>query len=224
MSLRPSISNFDCGSDCAGCRAGPGAVVLVLMAVHSKRDYDYLGLLYLGGVDFNLNVPIPGAPGTYYVPISQSLSLTEFLWTLGKLYWLVALCGGNVPRHRQRAIHILIYRSGLLDSTFRFSVNLMGGPAMQAKGNGGSGNRKRLLGVSVKVVAPTGQYSGAKLINWGGNRWAFQTRTWIFGKLGIYGCWMVMRGRGSTPRTRHSTMDQRRCLRANRRLFLWKGI
>ena len=31
-----------------------------------------------------------------------------------------------------------------------------------------------LLGVSLKIVAPTGQYDPAKLINWGINRWAFK--------------------------------------------------
>jgi hypothetical protein len=34
--------------------------------------------------------------------------------------------------------------------------------------------QKTLLGVSIKVVAPTGQYNGAKLVNWGINRWAFK--------------------------------------------------
>ncbi len=31
-----------------------------------------------------------------------------------------------------------------------------------------------LLGVSLKVIAPTGQYDPNKLINWGANRWAFK--------------------------------------------------
>jgi hypothetical protein len=35
-------------------------------------------------------------------------------------------------------------------------------------------NQKTLLGVSLKVVAPTGQYDPNKLINWGSNRWAFK--------------------------------------------------
>ena len=34
--------------------------------------------------------------------------------------------------------------------------------------------QKRLLGASLKVVAPTGQYDPTKLVNWGGNRWAFK--------------------------------------------------
>jgi hypothetical protein len=34
--------------------------------------------------------------------------------------------------------------------------------------------QKTLLGVSLKVVAPTGQYDPTKLVNWGANRWAFK--------------------------------------------------
>jgi len=34
--------------------------------------------------------------------------------------------------------------------------------------------QKTILGVSLRVIAPTGQYSPAQLINWGINRWAFK--------------------------------------------------
>ncbi len=34
--------------------------------------------------------------------------------------------------------------------------------------------QKTLLGVSLKVVAPTGQYDPTKLVNWGSNRWSFK--------------------------------------------------
>jgi hypothetical protein len=95
-----------------------------------------------------------------------------------------------------------IYRSGVLDSTFRFSVNLMGGPAMQPK-EFVKWKQRRLLGVSLKVIAPTGQYSGTKLINWGGNRRAFKPEL-DYSERGVTGCSMVMRGRGSTRRTLHS--------------------
>jgi hypothetical protein len=65
------------------------------------------------------------------------------------------------------------YRSGLLDSAFRFSVNLKGGPAMDLE-EFRKWQQKTLVGVSIKVVAPTGQYDPTKLINYGANRWAFK--------------------------------------------------
>jgi hypothetical protein len=66
------------------------------------------------------------------------------------------------------------YRSGLLDSAFRFSVNLKGGPAMDVR-DFSKWHQKTLAGVSLKVVAPTGQYDPTKLINYGANRWAFKS-------------------------------------------------
>jgi hypothetical protein len=57
-----------------------------------------------------------------------------------------------------------IYRSGLLDSAFRFSVNLNGGPAMLVQ-KYMKWQQKILLGVSLEVVAPTGQYDPTRLIN-----------------------------------------------------------
>ena len=66
-----------------------------------------------------------------------------------------------------------VYRSGLLDFSARFSVNLYGGRAMELP-QFSKWKQKVLLGASLKVVAPTGQYDPTKLINWGINRWAFK--------------------------------------------------
>jgi hypothetical protein len=75
----------------------------------------------------------------------------------------------------------------MLDSSFRFSVNLLGGPAMEPK-EMAKWKQKRLLGASFKLIAPTGQYSGTKLINWGSNRWAFKPE---LGYSERWGHWVV---------------------------------
>ncbi len=64
-------------------------------------------------------------------------------------------------------------RSGLLDSSLRLSVNLIGGAAMDPK-EFMQWRQDLLLGVSLKIVAPTGQYDPAELVNLGANRWAFK--------------------------------------------------
>lgn len=66
-----------------------------------------------------------------------------------------------------------VYRSGLMNCGFRFSVNLLGGPAMTTQ-EYLSWRQKKLLGASFAVVAPTGQYDPSVLINPGANRWAFK--------------------------------------------------
>ena len=44
--------------------------------------------------------------------------------------------------------------------------------------------QKTLLGVSLRVIAPTGQYDGTKLVNWGINRWAFKPELGYSRRLG----------------------------------------
>jgi hypothetical protein len=65
------------------------------------------------------------------------------------------------------------HRSGLFDSSYRFSVNLFGGPAMNTV-DFRSWKQETLIGVSIRVVAPTGQYDPTKLINYGADRWGFK--------------------------------------------------
>ena len=48
--------------------------------------------------------------------------------------------------------------------------------------------QKVLLGASLKVVAPTGQYDPTKLINWGTNRWSFKPE---FGYSQRWGKWIL---------------------------------
>jgi len=78
-------------------------------------------------------------------------------------------------------------RSGLLDLSVRFSVNLRGGPAMTVE-QYQSWKHKTILGVSLRVVAPTGQYDPTKLINNGSNRWGFKPE---FGYSGRWGQWVL---------------------------------
>jgi hypothetical protein len=64
-----------------------------------------------------------------------------------------------------------IYRSGLADLRLRLTTNLIGGPAL-SPGEFAKRKPPTTLGASVVVLAPTGQYDPAKLVNVGTNRWA----------------------------------------------------
>jgi hypothetical protein len=79
------------------------------------------------------------------------------------------------------------YRSGAFDSSYRLSINLKGGPAMDV-GDFRNWTQKTLLGFSFKLVAPTGQYDPAKLTNYGTNRWALKPE---FGLSRRWGHWVV---------------------------------
>jgi hypothetical protein len=141
---------------------------------------------YEGGVNFNGTVPITGATGTYRVPIfsyyhafncfGRSANITV------SLPYAVGTFSGSVLGTNRS-----IYRSGLLDFSARLSINLKGGPAMPP-GEFAHWKQKTILGVSLKVVAPTGQYNPTKLVNWGINRWAFKPE---LGYSRRWGNWMV---------------------------------
>ena len=145
---------------------------------------------YDGGVNFNGTIPITGATGQYHVPV---FSYYHSLSLFGRSANITASLpyGVGTFQGTQLGTQKSIYRSGLLDLSFRFSVNLIGGPAMPM-GEFRKWKQKTLLGFSVKVVAPTGQYSGVKLVNWGINRWGVKpeigySRRWDNWILDAYG-------------------------------------
>ena len=162
----------------------------------TPRDFNVVNLTYSffhGSIDFDGAAPITGATGTYSVPILGYYHSFSFFGRSANvnagLPYAIGNFQGNLagqPRH--------LYRSGLVDFTSRISVNLMGGPSMPPR-EYMRWKQKTLLGLSLKVLAPTGQYDPAKLVNWGTNRWAFKPelgysrrwRNWILDAYG--GAW-----------------------------------
>ena len=143
---------------------------------------------YHGGVDFDGAAPITNATGTYGVPIFTYYHALSFFGHSANfnasLPYAVGNFQGTVGAQQQQES---IYRSGMVDSTYRLSVNLIGGPAMPAR-EFAKWKQKRLLGASLKVLAPTGQYDPSKLVNWGANRWAFKPE---LGYSERWGHWIV---------------------------------
>jgi len=88
-----------------------------------------------------------------------------------------------------------VSRFGLGDPRVRFAINLYGAPAMIPKAFA-SYRQRTLVGVSITVVPPLGQYDSARLINLGTNRWSFKPELgfsrasgkWVFE--GMAGVWL----------------------------------
>ena len=68
--------------------------------------------------------------------------------------------------------------SGLGDPRFRFSVNLFGAPALSVK-EFANYQQDLIIGISLQVSAPLGQYDNSKLLNLGNNRWSFRPEVGI---------------------------------------------
>jgi hypothetical protein len=141
---------------------------------------------YDGSILFNGTAPITGATGTYNVSIFSYYHSFSFFGRSANLTGSLPYALGNFQGTVMGA-GTQLYRSGLVDSAFRLSVNLKGGPAMPVQ-EFVKWQQKILLGVSLKVVAPTGQYDPTKLINWGANRWALKPE---FGYSERWGHWVL---------------------------------
>ena len=145
---------------------------------------------FSGGLLFDGAVPITGATAKINMPIFSYYHTLNCFGRTANITFIVPYGVGDfngtvlqVPKYA--------YRSGLLDSYVRFSVNLMGGPAMNLQ-QFSKWKQKRLLGASLKVQMPTGQYDPTRLLNWGNNRWAFKpelgySQSWGHWVLDTYG-------------------------------------
>ncbi len=78
-------------------------------------------------------------------------------------------------------------RSGIGDMAFRGAINLYGGPAM-SPGEFSTYRPRTLIGTSLIVKGPTGQYDSSKLINIGTNRWSFKPE---IGVVQVFGRWAI---------------------------------
>jgi hypothetical protein len=143
-------------------------IITPLQANAITFSYSY----YSGNVLLDGTAPITGASASTSIPIVTVYhSLNFFSRSANVLVGLPYGLGnfrGTIQGAEKDA-----YRSGLMDAVFRFSVNLKGGPAMTAE-EMRKWKEKTLIGVSLKVLAPTGQYDPTKLVNLGQNRWAFK--------------------------------------------------
>lgn len=77
--------------------------------------------------------------------------------------------------------------TGLADPRMRLSVNLYGAPALSVQ-EFASYRQDLIVGASLQVTAPAGQYDSDKLVNIGTNRWSFKP------ELGIskaFGAWTL---------------------------------
>jgi hypothetical protein len=113
-------------------------------------------------VQAHLNVPILGVGHTFGILGRQALVTAGLPYVYGDLE-------GKVAEQHQR-----ITRSGLADLRLKLSINLHGNPALTPQEFAKGRRRGLLLGTSLTVQAPTGQYDSAKLINLGTNRWSLK--------------------------------------------------
>jgi hypothetical protein len=169
-------------------RSGVGALVLWLLAVPlSAQDLDprayarvpvngtFLSAgfsLSHGGVVTDATLPLTNIRATVETPslgIARSFNVFgRTAQAFGALPYSWAQVSGNLSEEARETT-----RAGLSDMRIRLSVLVRGAPAASLL-EVLKAPRRTILGTSITVVAPTGQYGSDKLINLGTNRWAFK--------------------------------------------------
>jgi len=138
-----------------------------------------------GELVFDATLPIVDATGTIHTPVvslyhafglfGRSANVT------GSLPFAFGNLRGKVAGEEQTAI-----RRGVADTSVRLAVNLVGAPALSVAEFVKTPLPRSLLGASIKVVAPTGEYDPARLINIGANRWGFKPEIGYTGRPGRF--------------------------------------
>jgi len=138
-----------------------GVNFLLVSWTHSTGDVLVDTSLPLSDVDARLDTGSLGYGRTFAL-FDRTASLTLVApWVWGDL-------SGDVSEARRE-----VSRSGVADPRLRFSINLVGGPAM-APAEFARRKPRTTLGASLVVVPPIGEYDPDKLVNIGSNRWSFK--------------------------------------------------
>ncbi len=127
-----------------------------------------------GEVLMDQSIPLYGVESklhTGFFAYMQSFSLlgrtTNFLVELPYTWGLTKGIVIDTPAERRL--------SGFNDLGITLAINLLGAPSMSpSEFQTFRDNPSVNIGTSIKVILPTGQYMNDKLVNVGGNRWAFK--------------------------------------------------
>ena len=101
---------------------------------------------------------------------------------------------------------------GLVDPRFRLSIGLAGAPAL-TRDKLAQAPRRTVLGASLTVMPPWGQYDPERLVNLGYNRWAFKPEIGIsqpagrFTLEGAAGVWLFTTNHSYSPDRRERRQD-----------------
>jgi hypothetical protein len=125
-----------------------------------------------GNIVFDSSVPVTGSKGRIGTETATLFHSFNFFSRSANINISLPYSIG----HFQADVNgetLKLYRSGLDSTTIRLSANLFGAPAM-TPAEYSKWRQKLIIGASLTVSTPTGQYDPALLINIGNNRWAFK--------------------------------------------------
>ncbi len=177
------------------------AVLLLVVGVASAQDIEPrqyanapIGFNFLAAGPVATNVGFPLDPA---IPVTDAK-----IYTYGGVlaYVKVIRLGGQSAKLSMVAPYIWLDGSalyegvpvsrqvnGLTDMKIRLAANILGAPAMDLK-EFRNYKQDLVVGTSLTVTCPTGQYDPERLVNIGANRWAFKAE---LGASQVVGKWIL---------------------------------
>ena len=164
-----------------------------------------------GEINFDPSVPVEDASGRFNASVLSYYHSFSLLGRSSNIVVSAPYVKGTLEGTVGGA-RASVSPSGMADYRIRISTNLYGGPAMKLN-DFRQWHEKRLVGASVTVLIPGGQYDPARAINIGTNRWAVKpevglTRRWQrWVAEGYAGVWLYSDNfafyPGNSKRTQH---------------------
>jgi hypothetical protein len=144
-----------------------------------------------GDVTFDPSLPIEDGSATIHTTIPSYARSVDLAGRSATLLVAVPIISGHLEG-TYLGEPAVADRNGFGDLRVRVGVNLYGAPARRLPEFAKTPPARLNVGVSIMVVAPTGQYDPARIVNLGTNRWAFKPEAAIIRNLGpwmfeIYG-------------------------------------
>jgi hypothetical protein len=125
-----------------------------------------------GDLNFDPTVPVENASATISTTVFGFTRAISFAGRSANFGALLPISAGHVEG-LYRGEFTEVDRFGQGDPRFKLSVNVFGAPVMTPK-EFASYRQKLLVGLSLAVAPPLGQYDNTKVINLGTNRWSFK--------------------------------------------------
>jgi hypothetical protein len=146
--------------------------------------------LSAGNVVFDDTLPVTDSSGRIGAEIVSYFHTFDFFGRSANVTMLLPYVIGHFKGDVNGESEEL-YRSGLDAAAARVSVNLIGARAMDPR-EFSQWRQKAVLGASLLVQTPTGQYDGSRLVNTGQHRWSFKpeigfSQRWDHWLLDAYG-------------------------------------
>ena len=142
-------------------RSPVGANLVLFTYSYQTGDVLFDPALPLTDVSVNINGAIVGYGRTFNLAGRQATASAAIPYVWGTVR-------GTVFEQQQE-----VTRSGLGDLRLRIAANIIGSPALSPQ-EFATRKPTTVVGASLSIVAPTGQYDPRRLVNLGSNRWAFK--------------------------------------------------